>query len=58
VRKIYIKANIQADIVVRADDGVSVQDVEDGIRLTLDTEGSDLEDATIDWIKLDVTDSK
>jgi hypothetical protein len=58
MRKVYMKVNIQANIVVNANDDVTTQEIEDGLRLTLETEGADLEDTSVDWIELDVTDSK
>lgn len=58
MRKVYMKVNIQSNIVVSADDDVTIQDIEDGLRLALETEGANLEDVSVDWIELDVTDSK
>ena len=50
--------HITATVTVNADDDVTVQNIEDGLRLALEAPGADLEDASIEHLELDVTDSR
>ena len=58
MRKITMLVHITATVTVNADDGVTVQALEDGLRLALEAPGADLEDASIEHLEMDVTDSR
>ena len=50
--------HLTATVTVNADDDVTVQNIEDGLRLALEAPGADLEDASIEHLEMDVTDSR
>ena len=56
MRKIYVELTVP--IIIRADEGVEVSDIIDAMELDLvsNTEGAEIEDATVD--AFEVTDSK